>query len=384
MSTGTLGDHVRHRQSALVHAVHPSVWRSSVSTFDMSRAGVAAPIRVGIAVAIVLVVSGLLGCRDVAGFAALGAVTSAFCRPDPYRVRVGRLGVLGIGIVAAVGIGAALGLTDASITVQIATISILGGCAALLVGTLRMAGPGAIIFVFAATGSMGFVDSASDLRRTLTATVIGAVCGAVASLAPWLLRGTWSRIRPTQLRPTTDNTPVQYESLWTTLTRRPRHDLVANSLRIVVAMAASAAIATAAGLSHPMWAAMGAIAAMQGVSYHVTVQRGVQRLLGNVGGAIIAVVLLGLGINYWGAVVVIVICQLAAEITAPVNYAVASVAVTPMALLLTGLSADLPPSAALDRVTDTLIGVVIGIVVAALTITAPDVGRLRQPAKIST
>lgn len=47
-----------------------------------------------------------------------------------------------------------------------------------------------------------------------------------------------------------------------------------------------------------------------------------------------------------------------------------------MALLLTTLSAGLPPAAALDRVADTLIGVVIGIIVAALTITRGDLGAL--------
>ncbi|GAA3724103.1 FUSC family protein [Gordonia hankookensis] len=369
MSTATRIDQVRDRRGALLYAVHPQMWRSSLR-LDLSRASVAVPIRVGFAVGSVLIVGGLAGQRDVAGFAALGALTSAFCRPDPYRVRVGRLVVLGIGIVASVGLGVALGLSGAPLVAEIAAVAVLGGLAALLVGMLHIAGPGAVIFVFAATGAMGFAQDANDVARALVATTLGAICGAVASLAPWLLRNSWQMIRPAATTALdTEHPTVRHESIRTTLRRRPRDELLVNSCRIAVAIVVSAVAASAAGLSHPMWAAMGSMSAMQGVAYHVTVQRGWQRLLGNVVGAVIAATLLGLGLGYWGAVVAIVVCQIVAEVSAPVNYAIASVAVTPMALLLTALSAGLAPAAAVDRVIDTLIGVVVGIVVAALTVT---------------
>ena len=46
--------------------------------------------------------------------------------------------------------------------------------------------------------------------------------------------------------------------------------------------------------------------------------------------------------------------------------------VTPMALLMTALSVGLTPEAAVARVADTLLGVVIGIVVAAVAISGAD------------
>lgn len=368
----TVAEHVRHRRGALAHAVSPRAWRSTMAV-DMSRASVGVPIRVGIAVGFVLVVGGLIGARDVAGFAALGALVSAFCRPDPYSVRVGRLTALGIGIIASVIVGSVLGVANASPALEVTTIALWGGLAALLIGTLRVAGPGAVVFVFAANGAMGFAADLSDLTRAAVATGVGAICGALASLAPWLARGAWNRIRGhVDDAPEAGSAAVRYESIWTTMRRRPDHALLVNAGRIVAAIAASAALAMAVGLSHPMWAAMGAMAAMQGVSYHITVQRGLQRLLGNIAGAVIAAALLGLGLGYWGAVVAIVACQIAAEIWAPVNYAIASTAVTPMALLLTALSAGLTPEAAIDRVADTLIGIVVGIVIAAVTITGTE------------
>lgn len=125
---------------------------------------------------------------------------------------------------------------------------------------------------------------------------------------------------------------------------------------------------------------MGAVAAMQGVGYHVTVHRGVQRLLGNVGGGVLAAGLLALPLGYWGAVVAIIVFQVAAEVASTVNYALTSLAVTPMALLLTGLGSGLAPGAAVDRVFDTAVGIVVGIGVAAITISGAEVEHLRRGA----
>ena len=145
-----------------------------------------------------------------------------------------------------------------------------------------------------------------------------------------------------------------------------------NALRIVAASALAGWLAAGAGLEHPLWASMGAIAAMQGLNYKQTVQRGIQRLVGNVGGAVVAAGLIALTLGYWQAVAVIVILQTAAELLVIKNYALTSLAVTPMALLLIGFSAPIGTEAAVARVADTLIGVVIGIVVAAVTISRSD------------
>ncbi|MEE4024195.1 FUSC family protein [Gordonia sp. PKS22-38] len=361
MSTDLVG-HARQRRTALTLALRPSVWRAALAA-DLDRLALAAPVRVGVAVGSTLVLGGLLGHHGVAGLAALGALVAAFCRTAPYRVRAERLTALGIGIVTSVAIGAVLGLTNAPLTVEIATLSLLGGLVALGVGALQVTGPGAVVFVFAATAATVFTRDAADLAVAVAATSLGAVAGVVASLAPDL----WRRVRG---RP--GASAAQHESSWVILLRRPRADLLSNSVRIVGPTALSAVIAAWAGFAHPMWAALGALAAMQGLSYHLTVQRGVQRLLGSVVGALIGAALLMSGLGYWGSVAAIVACLITAEIWAPVNYAVTSIAVTPMALLLTALSAGLSADAAVDRVADTLIGVVVGVVVAALTISADE------------
>ena len=82
MQSSLITPHVRVRGAALQHVVSPTTWRDALR-LDFSRTSVAAPLRVGVAVGVVLVVGALLGLRDLAGLAALGALVSAFCRPDP-------------------------------------------------------------------------------------------------------------------------------------------------------------------------------------------------------------------------------------------------------------------------------------------------------------
>ncbi|MGW0038258.1 FUSC family protein [Gordonia sp. NPDC003376] len=354
------------RGDAVRHWVRAQTWRD-IAALEFARIGYAVPIRVGVAVALVMVVGGLTGHRDVAGLAALGALISAFCRPDPYPVRLPRLLVIGAALTASVAIGGTLGTYSSSTVVNIIVISLLGGASVYLMTALHIVGPGAVIIMFAANGAAASV-AITGIGHATAATAIGAAVGILASIAPWLLG-----------LARTEAAAPRRESLRMALagghTRAAHRHLLYTAGRITVAAAIAGGAAAAIGLAHPMWAAMGGVAAMQGVAYHLTVRRGVQRLIGNVIGGVIAAVLLALPLGYWGAVVAIVIFQIAAEIFSTVNYALCSVVVTPMALLLTGIGSHLSPDTAVDRVLDTLIGIVIGIVIAAITITRADVAR---------
>lgn len=350
-------------------------WRGAFHV-DVRKAGFAVPLRVGAAVTLVFVLGGWAGEHTLAGFAALGALVAAFCRPDPYPVRAGRLVLLGIGITLAIGIGAGLGVAGGGVVLETAVISLLAGAAAYLVWALHIVGPGAVVFVFGAAGAQAFAHDLGDLGMAMAATAAGAVIGVLAALGPWLIQLAWRRLPGSGGHP--GPATARREPIRVTLKRAPHRALLGRAARISVAGCLGAAIAVGLGLDHPMWATMGAVATMQGVGYHVAVHRGIQRLLGNVAGAVLAAVLLALPLGYWGAVVAIVVFQTAAEIASTVNYALTTMAVTPMALLLTGLGAGLPLGAALDRVLDTAVGVVVGIVVAASTISGADTPHLAR------
>lgn len=334
------------------------------------------PLRVGAAVALVFVIGGIVGEHTLAGFAALGVLVSAFCRPDPYPVRAGRLAVLAVGITAAIAVGAAVGVAGGGLAAQIIVICVLAGGAAYFMWALHIVGPGAVVFVFGAVAAEVFARDLGDMAVATAVTAGGAVIGALAALAPWLIRTAWQSVRGKGRG--AEPAAVRREPILVTLKRAPHRTLLWRCARITVAGGLGAAIAAGLGLDHPMWATMGAVATMQGVGYHITIHRGVQRLLGNVAGALLAAVLLALPLGYWGAVAAIIVFQTVAEIAATVNYALTSLAVTPMALLLTGLGGGLSPGAALDRVFDTAVGVVVGIVVAAVTISGADAQRVAE------
>lgn len=357
----TLSEHVVRRRQALAHSVAPRTWRDAALTLNRTNAAVWVPIRVGLAIAVVLVIGGLAGRADVAGFAALGALTSAFCRADPYRIRLPKLVVTAGTLAGFVVLGGILGATGASMPIQIVGMSVASAVAVLILGAARVVGPGPVVMIFAAAGAVSFAASAGDVVTATVAAVLGSAVGIGASLAPWLFE--WARgVRG----------PGTWGTVMTDLRGVADRDLLVSAARIAVACGLAAGVAAGVGLSHPMWAAMGAMATLQGLNFHHTVHRGVQRLIGNVVGAMIAAALLALPLGYWGAVLLIVLLQTAAEILVAVNYGLCSMAVTPMALLLTALGAGLTPDVALDRVVDTALGVIFGIVVGALTIARHD------------
>ena len=456
----TTPSRLRHSSGAIAHSVSAQTWRAAFR-LGSADAGIAPAIRVGLATAVVLILGGALGHEELAGFAALGALSAAFGRYEPYPRLAGKLAIVGAALVVFIAFGAALGMFGVPVWAQISVLSLAAGAAYCFISGFRITGPGPVILVFAATGAAGFAASFSDLIRLVVAGTIGVLIGWAAAMIPalalpmgparlavaralanigrleaggsvptalasiahartviasssrikstlghgrelmavlseadaavrlWSEHGDPSLIRDiavheSELRKMKRSSMIEHSLEPVSELPAPENYVVAglrhlysravvmNAVRIVMASALAGWVAAGAGLEHPLWASMGAMAAMQGLNYKQTVQRGIQRLVGNVGGAIIAAALIALTLGYWQAVVAVVILQTAAELFVVKNYALTSVAVTPMALVLIGLSAPIETSAALARVADTLIGVVIGVVVAAVTISRAD------------
>ncbi|WP_040796713.1 FUSC family protein [Nocardia higoensis] len=459
---------LRHSRVALAHSVSPAAWRSALEVRS-AYAVTASAIRVGAAVLIVLIGGGLLDLPQLSGFAALGALSSAFARNEPYRQLAVKVALIGVGVVAYVGLGAGLGVAGLPGGVVITALAVAAGVAFWLLGAFRIPGPGPVILIFAASGAAGFATTAADLWFAVAAAAIGAVAGWAMTMSPALLhphgpsriavaralaavsaletasagvresarsaaRAAIARARETIALAEPDpgkhsrellalldaaETVVDtgtydhvlargedFELLETEL-RKVRRDieipcvgaaigdisaelarpenflrtgvralrepgLLAGVARVVVASLAAGWIAFVLGVQHPLWATMGAMAVLQGANYHHTVQRAIQRLLGNAAGALLAAAMFAAALGYWPLVVVITVGQVLAEMYVVRNYAIASIAVTTVALLLTGLGQPVGAAVAAGRVVDTLIGAVVGVLVAALTIARGD------------
>ncbi|MCX5042869.1 FUSC family protein [Aldersonia sp. NBC_00410] len=350
------------RGRALAHAVSPQVWRQALSV--TRPAGVVGPAtRVGLAVAVILIGAGLFDMTELAGFAALGAVASAFGRSQVHRERAVKVAFAGFALLLVAFFGGLLGAVGTTAAVLIVVLAVLVGVCAIVLNAFGVAGPGAVVMSFAAAAAAGYAHDWSDLVTVTVATAIGAVIGwlcAMSTVVVGLSRDAHSA----------DSTASMF--LRTGLRRLRSRSLYVAAARIAIAATVAGWVALGVGFEHPLWASMGAIAALQGVAYEHTVRRGIQRLLGNVVGAVIAAGLIALSLGYWQAAVLIVLLQITAELTVMSNYAITSAAIAPMSLLIIGLVSPVDAGDALARAGDTLIGVVIGVVIAALTLDRTD------------
>ncbi|MGC0366132.1 hypothetical protein ABH922_004116 [Rhodococcus sp. 27YEA15] len=462
---------VRRRTSsrrAVKYSVAGTTWRDAFRLAP-ADATVAPALRVGLASATVLIVGGVFGRYDLAGFATFGALCSAFCRYEPYPRLAGKLAMVGLLLVGSIAFGAGMGVAATPVWLEIGALSLLAGGAYSFMSGFRINGPGPVIAVFAATGAAGYASTASDLIAIVVSGAVGVLVGWAAAMFPALIVPTGparlavaravaaasgltdssgssvasvrasiaharsvitssGRIASTvehcgeltavldelesavqhwqgfgdaapilrlsgledDLRKIKHSNVIRSGSRSVgALTIDERHfvaglrricstSVAVNAARVASASALAGWVAAGAGLEHPLWASMGAIAALQGLDYRHTVQRGIQRLVGNIGGAAIAAVVIALTLGYWQAVVVVVVLQTAAELLVMRSYALTSLAVTPMALTLIGFGAPVDSGVALTRVVDTVIGVVTGIALAAATISRSDYRHLES------
>lgn len=149
--------------------------------------------------------------------------------------------------------------------------------------------------------------------------------------------------------------------------------------RIGLAVAAGAGLGHALGLAHAYWAALTAAAILQGATGPLMRRRARERTVGTFAGGAIAAALLAVAPPAGALVAAIVLSQLVVELLIPLSYALATVFITPIPLLMSELAGgNEGASLAGTRVIDTLIGVVIGVAIA--TLVWPRAATRRLPA----
>ncbi|MFD6277397.1 FUSC family protein [Streptomyces sp. NPDC060209] len=122
-------------------------------------------------------------------------------------------------------------------------------------------------------------------------------------------------------------------------------------------------------LEHGYWAAISAAAVLHSVNLRTTAQRAAQRALGTAVGLLLALGILGARPEPLVLVLAIVGLEFLLECVVARNYALGVVFLTPLALLLSDLSAPAPAGElVLDRVLGSGLGIVVGLVCALLVV----------------
>ncbi|WP_435172393.1 FUSC family protein [Actinacidiphila sp. bgisy145] len=232
-------------------------------------------------------------------------------------------------------------------------------------------------------------DRRTEDRRALERLLIRAEI-ALASptaadpglLAGWAdrLRGTGAVPRPADPAHATDLLGVEVEHAFPgpSLLRRMRPGglLLPVAARTFAGCALAGYVSFGLGVGRPYWAIVTAAAVSQ-ANVSQSWRRSIQRVVGNLVGVLVFVAVTPLTDTGPTALVLVALAfNFAAEAFMPRNYWLGSICVTPMALLIVQFSRHQAPGGLLtDRVVDTLVGAVVGMLAAMAVVT-------RRPSRI--
>ena len=154
-------------------------------------------------------------------------------------------------------------------------------------------------------------------------------------------------------------------SAWRRLS--PSAPLLPLAIRVAVAAAVAGMLAHVVGLGHTSWAAVSAVAVLQSVNLTTTVNRGIQRALGTATGVDPRRDHARVLPRTRRRRLLVIAFQVLAELTVMLNYAMALVFATPLALLLAHIGGPTSTTVLVrDRLLDTLLGVVVALAAALL------------------
>lgn len=345
--------------------MHPRVMRDSLTLSKQPylRPSALAGLQAALVAAIALPVVHLSPWSHLIGYAALGALVALFGRFAPVRRRnriVAFAGLTQTAAVLAMGAASWLGLGETGMLVLLAAAC---GIFYLVAVSGRWGPPGAMIFVFAAGAAMTPAGSLGEVLQRAAAT-------ALVSVLSWVICAATERWRH---RPERDPA-LPVEPLI------PLGGRLIRAGRIVGGAAIALFVSRALGAEHPSWAALGAMAVMQGPHLHLSMNRALQRMAGTVVGALLAWAILSLEPSVWPLIALICVMQYVTEMVIGANYALGQIFVTPMALLMSYLASQGRADASMagERVTDTLLGALIGITVAVVLSTWDDRDHLAR------
>lgn len=300
--------------------------------------------------------------EQLAGFGGLGSLAALFGRFAPPASRRRIVFMAGVLLVMPVALLSVLALAGLPPVAMLLALALMAGVLASLAHRTQLGPPGAVILIFAASAALGAIDSPKILVERTLATALGAA-------AAWLVCLLTDHLRDLNVRPAAPAAPIPpvppaQSTQPTSASVGPGYAPV-QAARVALCAGLASLLAYAAGWPHPAWAAIGAVAVMQGSHLPGTVHRAWQRTLGAIAGAAIAWAILSMSPSFWTLLLAVVVLQILTEVVIGFNYALGQVFVTPMALLMTTLASHGEATEmAISRIYDTTLGAVVGTVLA--------------------
>lgn len=341
------------RRDAARHLLHPLQLRDSLTLAGQPywRNASLAGLQAALAAAIALPLVHLSPWSHLIGYAALGSLVALFGRFAPAGRRNRILFFSALAQVMAVFVMSAAGWLGLDLIGRFILLALVCGVFFFIAVRGRFGPPGPLIFIFAAGAAMPVAASFQVvLERSVATAAVALLAWGVCAASEFMRR-----------QPANGATLPADPA-------RPLPDILMASARSAVAAAVAIFTAHALGADYPVWAAMGALAVLQGAHLHVNMNRALQRMAGTVIGALLVWLILGQDPSIWAVIAILVVLQYVTELIIGANYALAQILVTPMALLMTHLASPAKAGTAMvpERIFDTVLGALIGIVIAVV------------------
>lgn len=314
-------------------------------------------LRAGLSIAVPLLLLWVSDRMEWSVFAAFGAFTSLYGRDRVHVSRLHLQATLAVFFTGCVVLGTAIGIADHRVWLTVAAATGVAALGSFLSDAQGWHPPGPLFGVFAVSACASIPSGVDDL---LPALLVSAGSAAFSVAVGW--SGVWWRTSVRRLPPVRS---VRRRADWEAVARR---HVVRCAVGCLVAGVLATAISAPLGLGHPYWAMVSAVVPLVVREWHQQVIRGVQRVVGTFAGLLLAAGLLLLDLPTLALVLVVVMLQGVAELLIGRNYALALVAVTPLALLMVHLVSPTSPRELLvDRGVETVLGVVVGVGIGWLT-----------------
>jgi hypothetical protein len=304
-------------------------------------------LRAGVSVAVPLLVLYATGRLDLSLYATFGAFTSLYGRADAHAAR-GRMQLsAAVVLILCVALGTAIATASARDWLVLPFAALVAAGANAVSDAARWHPPGALFPIFALAACAAVPADPSRIPLAAAVAAASALFAVAVGVAGGLRRGrslgagrgrAWGGVRP------------------------------ADAARAAAVTLVAGAIPTALGLGHPYWAMVAGLAAIAGPDTTARLVRAGHRAAGTLLGVALAALLLALPLSALGTIAAVVALQCVAELLVGRNYALALVAVTPLALLMVELAHPVGGTTLLhDRALETLLGAAVGAAAAVLT-----------------
>lgn len=301
--------------------------------------------RAGVSVLVPLLVLLATDHLDWSAYAAFGAFTALYGRGQTGRDRLRMQATVGVLLVAVITLGVLVGSYGGRSWLAVPLAALLAAGVSVASDVARWHPPGALFPVFAFTACASVPSAPADAATAVL------VAGGTALLAVVIGgAGSWWRgalVVPPAARSAGPPADGRLRTL---------------ALPSGLAVLAAGTVATAGGIGHPYWAMVSAVVPLAARSRTGQLVRGAHRVVGTAVGLVVAGVLLAVDPGGLVLVLVVAALQVVAELLVGRNYALALVAITPLALLMVHLAAPTPSHELLvDRGLETVIGVAVGL-----------------------